>query len=255
MKRVLSILLITVILISTLSLVSCGSAREVDDINGKSAEEAYFDAMALINEGQRYEVVVDMKVTVKLLFIPIPIGVDGFYFYSYDGDNEHHGLTEEGEEFLNNDLISTFAPDMLSGYDKEIWYVDGMCYQISSDGEKSKFASDTSPVIRSELEREVNIILQNDIAEATCYKKGGQYYFELTLEGYDTRLDVIGATKEVYTIYFDEDGYIETINVVCEAEDYTSTLTMHYTYDGLAPITAPADVSSFRDESDYYYYY
>lgn len=254
MKRVLSIILTCVLLISSLSLVSCSSAKEVDDINGLSAEEAYFNAMELIHESGRYEILVDMKMSINLLFIPIPINNEGFYFYSYDGDNEHHGLTEAGDKFMNNDLMQSVAGDMLAGYDKEIWYVDGVCYRISSSGEKTWFEADSSPVIRSELEREVNNILEYDIADATCFKKGDQYYFELVLTGYDTRLDIAGTTEEVYTIYFDEDGYIETISVDCEAEGFSYTLTMHYTYDGLDPITAPADASSYREESGYYYY-
>ena len=256
MKRVLGIVLAAVLLLSTLSLVSCSSVQEVDSINGKTAKEAYFDAMELIHESERYEVVVDMSISFNLLFIPIPVDINGFYFYSYDGANEHHGLTEAGDEFINNDFMQTVAPDTLSGYDKELWYVDGICYRITSSGDKVKFASETNPIQRSDLETEVNYILKYDIANATCYKKGSQYFFKLVLDGSQARLDIDGTTKEeIYTIYFNESGYIETISVESKAEGFSSTLTMHYVYEGLAPITAPADASSFRDSTYSYYSY
>ena len=246
MKKVLSVILAIILLLTSLSLVSCSVVKEVDSIDGVSAKEAYFNAMDLINSSERYEVVVDMKIEVDLFLFSIPVKIDGFYFYSYDGVNEHHGITEAGEELIENELIKTIAPDAFSGYDKELWYVDGICYYITSSGSKEKFESDTSPVQRSDLEREVNYILENDMAEATCYKKGDQYYFELVLEEDDVRLDVDGTTtKEIYTIYFDNDGYIDTISVESESEGFSSTLTMHYTYDGLDPITAPEDADSF----------
>ena len=254
MKRVLGIVLAAVLLLSTLSLVSCSSVQEVDSINGKTAKEAYFDAMELIHESERYEVVVDMSISFNLLFIPIPVDINGFYFYSYDGANEHHGLTEAGDEFINNDFMQTVAPDTLSGYDKELWYVDGIFYQITSSGEKLKYTADSNPIRRSDLESEVNEILEHDIAEATCYKQGDQYFFELILTGNDVRLDIDNTTEEeIYRVYFDEKGYIDTIDVESKSEGFTSTFTMHYTYSGLAPITPPADAASFRDCGAYFY--
>lgn len=94
MKKLLTGILCLVLILSSVALISC--EKQVDSIDGATAEEAYFKAMQSMENIDEYSAVIDMKVQVKLWVVPIQtVKIDDFYFYSYEGDNQHAGMPEE----------------------------------------------------------------------------------------------------------------------------------------------------------------
>ena len=76
MKRILSLTVASILLLSTLAFVSCSKEPEpmaAPDIYGKAPAEAYAEAMTYIDNGSSYQVVFDITATVKTGVINIPI--------------------------------------------------------------------------------------------------------------------------------------------------------------------------------------
>ncbi len=246
MKKILVCILTLAMLLSCLTLTSCG-AKKTDTIDGVSVEEAYAAAIKSLGEIERYQVDLSMKVSFEILSVPIyRINVDPFYHYSYDGANEHHWLDTDAKKILDSQDMSDIYSDM----DDDIWYYDGVCY-VSNGSNKYKFASEETPLERSEYEEAIDKIVADGAGKTQCYKKGDLYYFVVTITEQDDMALDDEAVKEVYTVYFTADGYIQQILVEVDLGFFTSySYKVNYVYDGLDPVTPPADAEDYRNSYD-----
>ena len=245
MKKILIYALcLAMLLVSLSTLTSCEKA--VKEINGLSAQEAYVKAIQSLDSIDKYSATTSMKVQIKLWVLPVyTLSIDDFYFYSYEGDNIHCGFTEEGKD----KLIEEEMQDVLYDVEDEMWYYDGVCYYI--DGSyKGKFSSATSPIYESEYEIAVSNMLESVGDECECYKKGDQYYFTVTITDSSLMEFDSSSTKEEYTVYFNEDGYITRIEIVNEHEGFASTtMSANYYYgDEAEGVKLPENIDSFIED-------
>ncbi len=250
MKRILSVVLCSIILLSAVVFTSCTSEPKpkiVESINGQSHEVVYAAAMEVIKEEstRRYTVDIDVAAKVKVAFISIPITADGVYTYSYVGPNSHHILTEEGEKFISNDLLSGFIGSYLGNLDKETYYVDGVYYCEDLDGVKTKEEKDGA-VKDSPVESAVDSVVEEYMSTAVCYECDGETYFEVLLEGDNLKMGAF--KKEMYRVYFDDNGLITKTVIKGESDLYAMDVTMNYRYEA-DDINAPSDADSYKTVS------
>lgn len=240
MKKFLICLLSVLLICSSLLLSSCDSSDKIDDINGLSAEEAYTRAIASLDDIERYRVDLDMKGSIKILFsIPL-FEAEDFYYYIYDGDNGHYGITDEGVEQLKESDVE----DILNEMQEELWYYNGVCY-VRDGGFKYKFESEVNPIERSDYEIAVEEVLAENSGKVQCYKDGDKYYFTVTIKDPSEAKLFEDADKEVYTVYFDEDGYISNIHVYAKTGMFEYEYDSEYSYDDVPAVTPPSDAQNY----------
>lgn len=243
MKRILTLSVLFLLLLSILALSSCNVAKTVvDSIDGLTPKEAYDLAIEAIESADKYETRLNMRTEVKVLGITVyALDIEDFYYYIYEGENQHCGITDSAKEKLEDEDVA----DVLDGYEDELWYVDGICY-LREGNSKTCFASSYSPILKSEYEEAVEEILDGGIGEYTCYKDGDRYYFTIEVSGEDAMLDS-EAESEIYTVYFTEDGYLDEIFVdVKYAALVSYKVGARYLYgDAVKSITPPEDADSY----------
>ena len=235
MKRIVSIALCAVLLVSAACMmVSCNDdeATPIDTINGVAPAEACFVAFAQLVAEEHYHVTVDANIMINALVTTVPVGVDGFYDYTLDGDNMHYKFTDKDLLFIENEkLLSLFA-----GYDKEVWYVDGVRYSVTTDGRKVIGEKVPSNIVG----KVIDTITADIPTDPECYEKDGEQYvlMKVTLEEYSAEpMDCRIYLNKNFEVYKAEvSGNLYGLDVV---------LTMNFEYESFAPVTVPANVNEF----------
>ncbi len=242
-KKLLIVLAILLVLVITAVVVfyivpKLNAGKVVEDINGKTPEEAFQLAIQHLETISRYEYTIDLDVKSKIFGIPIfHVEAAPMLTYSYDGANCYGILYKEARQTLEeNDMWEDL------GYD-EFWYVDGYSY-LRDGTSKTKYFEEIIES-SSEYEREVASLLRTNEGKVTCYQKGDGYYFTIETTDHDEEY-------EAYTVYLTADGVIEKIEVRTEfSEDGATTvslMTVTYRYENLEPITVPADAESYHEQ-------
>ncbi len=228
-KRILSILLSAVLILSALTLVSCDEqATAIESINGMSAREVCDEGFEKLKETERYEVKVDAELGINVLVATVPIGIDDFYVNTTDGDNMHYKFTEEDLMFIDNaTLLSLF-----SGYDREVWYVDGVRYSIDPDGNKNIDDSGRKP--SNVVDKIIDAITDEDTKYDACYEQNGEQYVLLTMS-----LEDFGAENVACKVFVTPSGDITRAEVDGELYGFKISLTLNFNYGDIAPIEVP----------------
>ena len=249
-KRIALIALSLLLMLSSLSLVSCDAFKKVDSINGLTPREAYEKALVSLENIDRYDVHLDMKSQAKVLFVPIyTIEVEDFCYYSYDGENQHYEIPEGALKILEEQGLS----DITAGFDEALWYVDGVCY-VKNGNVKEKFTSSTNPIQRSDYETAVTHILRKHAGKTQCYRDGDRYYFTVTITDPAQMELNMGTDDEVYTVYLTEDGYVDEIIFEGTMKGFvTLTIAADYSYEGAPRVTPPYDAYNYVTRSYYVY--
>ncbi len=252
MKRVLALIFASVLLLSALSMVSCMRRKpepvQVENIGGKTPAVLYEEAVISreeVKEEKGYKVVLDVDFKVHVLVADVPIGSKGAYEYSYFGDNSHHVLSESAQSIFENKYVKQVAGSYLSSLNKEMWYVDGVYYYITSDGSRKKVETENCPISKNVLEIAIDSIMANQLENAICYEQGTEKYFEIKVTGEDMYLGVFA--EEIYDVYLKDDGMIDKIKVTGNGDGYSCSVLATYTYD-IGKIDPPADPDSFVAE-------
>ena len=230
MKRVLSIALSVLIVFSTLCcMVSCDEkVTPIDSINGMSAAEACDLGLERLSEKERYYVSVDAELRLNVLVATIPVGIEDFYVNTTDGEDMHYKFTDEDLLFIDNaQLLSIF-----SGYDKEVWYVDGVRYGISQEGIMKVDESGRKP--SNVVDKIIEAITSADNSGAQCYEQGGEQYILMTVT-----LEEFEAGEVDCKIYVDGNGDITRAVVEGALFGVGVSLTMNFEYDDVPEIVAP----------------
>lgn len=243
MKKFLALALALLIFSSCLCLTSC-DGKVVDSINGLKPEVAFENALKSLDEIDKYSVLLSQDTSAKILFVPIySIDMDDYYFYSYEGENEHYGFTEAGLKQKSEDPD---IADVVSGFDDDLLYYNGVCYETSGSS-KIKYARATSPYEDSEYEEAVADIIEAGVGDYKCYKDGDLYYFVIENDKELTFDDE--AKKETFTVYFNEDGLIQKIIIEIKYDFMVSTIMEAvYSYgDDAMGVQAPTDPESYTN--------
>ena len=234
MKRIVSIALCAVLLVSAACMmVSCNDdeATPIDTINGVAPAEACFVAFAQLVAEEHYHVTVDANIMINALVTTVPVGVDGFYDYTLDGDNMHYKFTDKDLLFIDNaKLLSIF-----SGYDKEVWYVDGVRYAIAEDGTPKADKSGRKP--SNVVDKIIDTIESSDRSDAACYEQDGEKFVMLTVT-----LDEFGAGEVGCKVFIDGNGDITRAVVEGKLYGIGVKLTMNFAYDNVPAIEVPEDM-------------
>lgn len=241
MKRFLAISLLVVMLVSCLFLTSC--ARKVKNIDGQTPKEAYEKAVTSLETIDKYTVKLSIDSRTQLLFIPIyKITLNDFYTYAYDGNNQHFYIAEETLELAESDPD---IADILYGYDENVIYYNNVCY-VNNSGYKYKYESSYLPYGDSEYEEMVKDLIDSGVGKYKCYKKGDFYYFEITNKDEDEML-MDGAQEEITTVYFNEDGLIETIIIESKYSPLVKvTIRADYSYgEDAEDVLPPSDIENY----------
>ena len=232
MKRIISIVMSAVIILSALCLVSCDEkATPIDSINGMSAKEACELGFERLGEKETYHVSVDAELRLNLLVASIPVGIDEFYVNTTDGEDMHYKFTDKDLLFIDNaKLLSIF-----SGYDKEVWYVDGIRYAIAEDGTPKADKSGRKP--SNVVDKIIDTIESSDRSDAACYEQDGEKFVMLTVT-----LDEFGAGEVGCKVFIDGNGDITRAVVEGKLYGIGVKLTMNFAYDNVPAIEVPEDM-------------
>ena len=245
MKRIISIAVAVVMLISVLSFTACGTKVErtqIDDIYGMTPEEAYSVAMTYIAEDNPYQVNIGMDIAFDLKIMQIPVEIPELYIYAYKDGNSHHLLTESGEAFLAEESLSSLVGSLFEGIDKESWFVDGLYYRQTLNGEYLVSEAEQNPISSGVLEEAADTVISEYIQGATCYESEEGVFVEIVLTDDDTLLGTFPT--EIYRVYFNDNGTIDKITVTGEVNPISMTATLNYSYD-VEDITAPENAEEF----------
>ena len=234
MKRIISLALCAVVLLSAICMASCDEKeKQVESIYGVTPEAACVVAFANLVAEDSYHVSVDATIMLNALVTTIPVGVEEFYDYTIDGKDVHFKFTDKDLLFIDNaKLLSLF-----SGFDKEVWYVDGVRYSITSDGRKVIGNNTPSNIIGKIIDR----ITADIPEEPTCYMTAeGEQYILLTVT-----LEEYSADPMDCRIYLNEEFEVYKAEVSGNLYGFDVVLAMNFDYDNFAPITVPANVHEF----------
>ena len=237
MKKLLLCVLCFAMLFSCLTLTSC--KKEVEDIDGLTVAEAYDKAIKSLGDIEDYQV--DLSMKVKVFGISF-MSLKSFYSYTYNGLSGRFALNEESLEKLEKwDLDDAF-----DDLEDEIIYIESENKTYVKDG-SSKYYYNGNRLVHSDYELAVESIIENEVGDATCYKKGKGYFVQIVIDDkYDMELNM-GAEKETYNIYFDKDGYITKIVIEADLEGPADAVIIaEYSYEDVPTVTAPADASNYR---------
>ena len=241
MKKIISIALSAIIVLSALCFVSCDSEPElVDTINGMTVKEAVVMALEQLKNESRYRVIVDADVKLNAVITSVSLGsLDNFYENTTDGDNMHYKFTDEDLAFIDNEQIFSLIKD----FDKEVWYVDGTRYGISSDGEKIiDDSGDRKP--SNVIAKMVDSISASEIESAVAYLDDGETYIivNVNIEEYN-----VGATS--CKLFLNDDNKLSTAILEGNLYGLSIDLTLSFEYGAMAQIKAPA---GFEDAKKVY---
>jgi len=240
MKRFLALTLAAMFLCLPLLMTSCGGT-EVENIDGKTASEAYFGSIEIMEDLGRHEITVDIKSGLKLGPVKVPfVNQKKAVKHSYDGDKMSYRASDK-----YFDQLMDVDPD--DKYKKGICEIDDKVYILNNDDSVSSYSKGTYRIEESEYQDAVARILRNEIADATCYKDMNGYHFVLELEEDDLVMfwDDDTCVGETYTVYIDEDGRLTKIVVDVDFGVAFGKFVSTYTYDGLDPITVPEGPEDF----------
>lgn len=227
MKKLLCIVLSVVILLSMLCLASCDSEPElVDSINGMTAKEAASAALERLKESETYSVTVDAE----LFVVGLSIGsVKNFYANTTDGNNMHYKFTDEDIAFVDTDQVLS----MLKGYDKEVWYVDGVRYSVNTEGERVVDNSGNRQP-SNVVEKMVNTITEEELNTALAYAKDGESYVLVTMN-----IEEFGIGVVTCKIFLDGSGRLSSVIMDGNLYTFGAVVTLNFAYDNVEKVKAP----------------
>ena len=229
MKKLLCIVLSAMVLLSTLCFVSCDSDPElVDSINGMTAKEAASAALEKLKESETYSVTVDAE----LFVVGLSIGsVKNFYENTTDGNNMHYKFTDEDIAFVDTDQVLS----MLKGYDKEVWYVDGVRYSVNTEGEKVVDDSGNRQP-SNVVEKIVNTITEEELNTALAYTKDGETYVLVTIN-----IEEFGIGVVTCKIFLDGSGRLSSVILDGNLYTFGAVVALNFEYDRVDKVAAPTD--------------
>ena len=229
MKKILCAILSAVILLSALCFVSCDSEPElVDSINGMTAKEAATAALEKLKEKETYRVTVDAE----LFVVGLSIGsVKNFYENTTDGANMHYKFTDEDIAFVDTDQVLS----MLKGYDKEVWYVDGVRYSINTAGEKVVDDSGNRQP-SNVVEKMIDSITDAELDSALAYTKDGETYVLVTINIEEFNIGVVTCK-----IFLDKDGQLSSVILDGNLYTFGAVVTLNFEYGKVDKVNAPKD--------------
>ena len=232
MKRIISIVMSAVIILSALCLVSCDEkATPIDSINGMSAKEACELGFERLGEKETYHVSVDAELRLNLLVASIPVGIDEFYVNTTDGEDMHYKFTDKDLLFIDNaKLLSIF-----SGYDKEVWYVDGVRYSVNTEGEKVVDDSGNRQP-SNVVEKIVNTITEEELNTALAYTKDGETYVLVTMN-----IEEFGIGVVTCKIFLDGSGRLSSVILDGNLYTFGAVVALNFEYDSVDKVAAPTD--------------
>ena len=227
MKRILSITLSVILILSALCLTSC--SREPSDIgviNGMDGRQVCESILDNLKSTDKYQVDMDVELGLGVLFITIPAKLDDMCVSEFDGENMHYKFTDEGLLFIDNKTLAS----MVGSEFREAWYVDGTAYKITFYDEAVKHDYDPNKEdmgFTTMLVEEIEAFLLRDDAEFNCYEdKEGNTYVEFTdgkqIEKISVDFDVFGVKAAAFNV-----------------ADFSGVVTMNFEYDGSCEVSAP----------------
>lgn len=249
MKRIISVVLICMMILSSLAFVSC------DNEKGEGAQTTS-TALVLQNSGSSSSDSVSKKTPRELLEAFVKD-----YKNSRSFDISVTMVTTEGAESLTEQADiklseeSAYISVDMGGAKMKVWYVDGVTY-VDMDGEKYKTSSEDMDDILGEgfidsfigeIPSEFPEEYMKKVDEAKLKTSGGEYYFSVTLSAEEAALMELGDEGYTETIYFDRTGRLTRI--VDEAEGYNVTARLN-SYGEKVTVSAPENAASFEDVSD-----
>lgn len=233
MKKVLSIVLSAVILLSALCFVSCDSEPEIaETINGMKAKDAVAMALKKLEETERYRVIVDAEIKVNAIVTSISAGkIENFYENTTDGDNMHYKFTDEDLLFIDNEQIFS----LIKGYDKEVWYVDGTRYSVNTAGENVVDDSgDRKP--SNVVEKMIDSISEEELNSAVAYLDNGQAYVLVTINIEEFNVGAVSCK-----IFLNESNQLSEVILEGNLYGLGAVVTLNFEYGNVANVTAPKD--------------
>ena len=231
MKKVLSVILSALILLSALCFASCDSEPEIaETINGMKAKDAVAMALEKLENTERYRVTVDGEIKVNAIVTNISAGkIENFYENTTDGDNMHYKFTDEDLLFIDNEQI--FA--LLKGYDKEVWYVDGTRYSVNTAGEKVVDDSgDRKP--SNVVEQMIASISEEELNSAVAYLDNGKAYVLVTINIEEFDIGTVSCK-----IFLNSSNQLSEVILEGNLYGLGAVVTLNFEYGDVSKVTAP----------------
>ncbi len=256
MKKILALMLAIIMLAATLSLVSCdieelfgkaqdGMSKDGEELNGKTPEELYTQALASVSGKDNYTLVGTQVIT----------------------------MTVNGQKMVVNQSITSMTDgrnvyvktenDSMSSAEIEVWYVDETYYAIQGTTKFKANISYEDYVEKympegSTSEGALINIPKSWFKDTRFYKDGDSYYLEFIVSGEeytkyfdDAGLSGVDVEDASYKVYFDENGELGDIVTVVDYEvsgvKAHAVSTSKISKIGGTAITAPEGAENWMD--------
>ncbi len=246
MKKILLILLALTLAFSSLGLVSCDKEEDganfVATLNGKTPKELYELSRGILQEATSYSVTASQVITMTANGQKLTMNQTAIS--KLNGDNSYMKMTN----------------DFVSDANMEAWYVDGIVYS-SMAGVKAKAEITKEEYMQNYMNTDPSETTLLDIPESWFKdikfkeeKDGWSLNFVVDGTKYTELFGNLGLNASVsgnvkYTLFFDEDGNVEKLNSVFDAN--VSGVKAHYVTESIikiepVTITPPADADSYQ---------
>ena len=124
---------------------------------------------------------------------------------------------------------------MLKGYDKEVWYVDGVRYSVNTEGEKVVDDSGNRQP-SNVVEKIVNTITEEELNTALAYTKDGETYVLVTMN-----IEEFGIGVVTCKIFLDGSGRLSSVILDGNLYTFGAVVALNFEYDSVDKVAAPTD--------------
>lgn len=250
MKRILSLTLAFALLLSALSLISCGKVKDGDTVERlatKTPYELYTSERSVLIKASEYSLVTTQT-----------------NLQEFDGTSKSATRTSINKLSGNNSYAKV-TNDSDSSLNREAWYIDGVRY-TSMFGKKTKSdynqTSFYNEYMAANSPLTTMIMLEESMFDGKVFERSeGYWVLSLTLsaEWYMQQLNSVSASGNVlpnvmsgdvtYKLYFNDSGKIQKIFTAYDVN--TSEFKAHYEttteveLDNVT-VSAPADASKYQ---------
>ncbi len=265
MKKIIACVLCFVMVLSCVAFASCASVKKdlgvvTDSVYGKTPDEAYREGISVF-EGKQYSASVDMELSFKVAVINLDLlDCEDVYFYTYDHENQHYGVSIDLQKELSNPIAGTIIKSItgedvtsllkedLPATEYRVWHYNGIYYTKAGNEKRQHADESTVETIGNPFEKAVETLMAEGDGELTCYI-GEEASFQIVVDNpRDFQINTEGLhNQEVYTVFFDRLGRITEIDVYLDAPMLGLSFEIDYDYDNIR-VTPPADLENYIAE-------
>lgn len=257
MKKLVSLILVCLLTISSVLLASCDALSTFDSTSDST------EALTSDTEKTTEETVPDEPVAVGDLNGKNPKQLCEGFLNEYSTAKSYDmevSMTSVADGTIETDTIalkfsgtSLYCDMKSSDVNIKMWHINGVSY-VDMDGLKYKMTQDMDEVLEGLLDDttffdgDLPDIYVEKLEKAQLYFYGGEYYFSVDLTASESEQLGEEAVAYTETMYFDTDGTVKRITDIYE--DGSAVTVIINSIGKAVTVSKPSDESSYVDVGD-----